>query len=131
MAPLDPFVKKKGMSEEEAVRKNVQPSGAGQAAAAAKKAQEQRKKDTDDMLKQLGSTPASPRVYKKGGKVKKTGVAKVHKGEVVLTEKQAKKLPRSMGGKGMGGGGPVGGKCPKTGEPRKRPAMGKGKGPRK
>jgi hypothetical protein len=28
--------------------------------------------------------------YKKGGKVKKTGVAKLHKGERVLTAKQAK-----------------------------------------
>lgn len=30
------------------------------------------------------------------------------------------KKPRSMGGKGMGGGGPVKGKCPKTGKPMKR-----------
>jgi hypothetical protein len=30
--------------------------------------------------------------YKKGGKVKKTGPALVHKGERVLTTKQAKKL---------------------------------------
>ncbi len=29
--------------------------------------------------------------FKRGGKVKKTGVAKVHKGERVLTAKQAKK----------------------------------------
>jgi hypothetical protein len=29
--------------------------------------------------------------YKKGGTVKKTGLAKVHKGERVLTKKQAKK----------------------------------------
>ena len=32
------------------------------------------------------------RGYKKGGKVKKTGIAKVHKGERVLTKKQAKKF---------------------------------------
>ncbi len=30
--------------------------------------------------------------YKKGGKVKKTGMAMVHKGERVLTKKQAKKF---------------------------------------
>ncbi len=30
--------------------------------------------------------------YKRGGKVKKTGLAKVHKGERVLTKKQAKKF---------------------------------------
>jgi hypothetical protein len=29
--------------------------------------------------------------FKRGGKVKKTGIAKVHKGERVLTKKQAKK----------------------------------------
>jgi hypothetical protein len=32
-----------------------------------------------------------PGTYKKGGKVKKTGLAKVHKGERVLTKKQNKK----------------------------------------
>lgn len=31
--------------------------------------------------------------YKKGGAVKKTGPAVVHKGEFVLTAKQAKKMP--------------------------------------
>lgn len=30
--------------------------------------------------------------YKRGGKVKRTGLAKVHKGERVLTKKQASKL---------------------------------------
>jgi len=35
--------------------------------------------------------PASPSSYHKGGKVKKSGVAKVLKGEVVLTKAQAKK----------------------------------------
>lgn len=35
---------------------------------------------------------AEPGGYKKGGKVKKTGMALVHKGEVVLTAKQAKKM---------------------------------------
>lgn len=34
---------------------------------------------------------AQPSSFKKGGKVEKTGMAKVHKGEVVLTKKQAKK----------------------------------------
>lgn len=36
-------------------------------------------------------SPASPSSFKKGGKVKKTGMAKVHKGERVLTKKQQKK----------------------------------------
>ncbi len=35
--------------------------------------------------------PATPDTYKKGGIVKKTGLAKVHKGEKVLTKKQAKR----------------------------------------
>ncbi len=34
--------------------------------------------------------------YKKGGKVKKTGLYKLHKGEKVLTKKKAKMLPRVM-----------------------------------
>jgi len=32
--------------------------------------------------------------YKRGGRVKKTGFAKVHKGERVLTKKQAKRLKK-------------------------------------
>jgi hypothetical protein len=50
------------------------------------------KKKKSELLKQ--PTPAGiadPSAYKKGGKVKKTGVALVHKGERVLTAKQAKK----------------------------------------
>lgn len=39
--------------------------------------------------------PAKPGSYKKGGKVKKTGIAKVHKGERVLTKKQTKKYESS------------------------------------
>jgi len=35
-------------------------------------------------------TLAKPPAFKKGGMVKKTGMAKVHKGERVLTSKQAK-----------------------------------------
>jgi hypothetical protein len=37
--------------------------------------------------------------YKRGGKVKKTGRAKVHKGERVLTKKQAAKYTRMKRGK--------------------------------
>jgi hypothetical protein len=51
-----------------------------------------KKKKKSELLKQ--PTPAGiadPSAYKKGGKVKKTGVALVHKGECVLTAKQAKK----------------------------------------
>jgi hypothetical protein len=35
--------------------------------------------------------------FKRGGKVRKTGVAKVHKGEQVLTAKQAKRYKRGRG----------------------------------
>lgn len=35
--------------------------------------------------------PATPGSFKYGGKVKKTGKARVHKGERVLTKKQARK----------------------------------------
>jgi hypothetical protein len=39
-----------------------------------------------------GAVEASPPSFARGGKVKKTGMAKVHKGEVVLTAKTAKAL---------------------------------------
>lgn len=44
---------------------------------------------------------AQPSSYKKGGKVKKTGMAKVHKGERVLTKAQTKKLEKSKKTKGV------------------------------
>jgi hypothetical protein len=37
---------------------------------------------------------AIPRSYKKGGAVKRTGIARVHRGELVLTKAQAKKYGR-------------------------------------
>ena len=40
---------------------------------------------------------ASPSMYAKGGVVKKTGVAKVHKGEKVLTLAQRKQLKKLAG----------------------------------
>lgn len=42
---------------------------------------------TNDMGDWAGS-------FKRGGKVRKTGIAKVHKGEYVLTAKQAKRRGR-------------------------------------
>lgn len=39
---------------------------------------------------------ASPPSYAKGGKVKRTGLAKVHKGEVVLTKKSAGALKKLL-----------------------------------
>jgi len=41
-------------------------------------------------------TAAEPDSYKKGGKVRKTGIARVHRGERVLTVKQTKKADRKM-----------------------------------
>jgi exonuclease VII small subunit len=41
--------------------------------------------------------------YKKGGKVKRTGVAKLHKGEQVLKKSTAKKYRKKHRGKGRGG----------------------------
>jgi hypothetical protein len=43
-----------------------------------------------------GAVAASPPSFAKGGKVKRTGLAKVHKGEVVLTAKAAKTLKALM-----------------------------------
>ena len=42
------------------------------------------------------ATPATPQSFARGGVVKKTGLAKVHKGEVVLTAKTAKALKALM-----------------------------------
>jgi hypothetical protein len=44
----------------------------------------------------MATPAASPASFAKGGKVKKTGMAKVHKGEVVLTAKTAKALKALM-----------------------------------
>lgn len=40
---------------------------------------------------------ASPLGFKRGGKVRKTGLAKVHKGERVLTKRQAKSHRKMCG----------------------------------
>lgn len=50
--------------------------------------------DTDDMTKPLGS-------FKKGGKVKKTGVYKLHKGERVMNPKQMKRMMKKSGMKAV------------------------------
>ena len=47
--------------------------------------------DGDTLYPSASVNPAVPKGFKKGGKVKRTGIAKVHAGEVVLTAKQAKK----------------------------------------
>jgi len=44
-------------------------------------------------LKTLVKTFTKPPSFKHGGKVKKTGIYKLHKGEKVLTAKQAKSHP--------------------------------------
>jgi hypothetical protein len=44
----------------------------------------------------VGAVEASPSSYKKGGKVKKTGKALVHKGEVVLTASKVKMLKKLL-----------------------------------
>lgn len=55
------------------------------------------KKKKDD-AKPVPTNPAkmaSPSGFKKGGKVKKSGMAKVHKGELVLTAREAKGRTKS------------------------------------
>jgi hypothetical protein len=44
----------------------------------------------------VGAVEASPSSYKKGGKVKRTGKALVHKGEVVLTASKVKMLKKLL-----------------------------------
>jgi hypothetical protein len=46
--------------------------------------------------KAVGAVLASPPSFAKGGKVRKTGLAKVHKGEVVLTAKSASTLKKLL-----------------------------------
>jgi len=77
------------MSVSERIKKlvaKVKPTpkslGSGMAAKAASAA--------TDRNKQIAEAAADPPSYKKGGKVKKTGLALVHKGEKVLTKKQQK-----------------------------------------
>lgn len=53
--------------------------------------------DVSDMTKPIGS-------YKKGGKVKKTGVYRLHKKERVLNPKQAKKFEKRGGLSALMGG---------------------------
>lgn len=49
---------------------------------------------TDMAKKHEADRKAHPFVYKKGGFVQRGGMAKVHKGELVLTKRQASKMPR-------------------------------------
>lgn len=53
----------------------------------------------ESIVNRFKSKPADPQLaepssYKRGGKVKKSGMAMVHKGECVLTKKQAENLER-------------------------------------
>lgn len=53
--------------------------------------------DQKDYEKRIRSGSwAKPGAYKKGGKVKKTGIAKVHKGEVVMPKKTVRKKTYSQ-----------------------------------
>ena len=46
--------------------------------------------------KAMGAVAAIPSAYKKGGLVKRTGRAKVHKGEAVLTKSAVKTLKKLL-----------------------------------
>ena len=45
------------------------------------------------------SGAAPPISYRKGGRIKRTGVVKVHAGEVVIPKKEIKRLERLIHGK--------------------------------
>ncbi len=53
-------------------------------------------KDTLKSRKDAIDQLASPNSFSKGGMVKKTGMAKVHAGEKVLTKSQTKKMSKKM-----------------------------------
>ncbi len=70
-------------------------SGAWDAAnKAAKRIADAIKASSGDKSADKMDAEMNPVSYKKGGPVKKTGLAKLHKGERVLTVKQAKKYGR-------------------------------------
>ena len=50
-----------------------------------------RKEAKQDKKRTIDEAEAEPSSFKRGGKVRKSGVARVHKGERVLTAKQDKK----------------------------------------
>lgn len=52
---------------------------------------------SDSMPDSTEGNMADPSGYKKGGTVKKSGMAKVHKGEKVLTKRQSKKYAARKG----------------------------------
>lgn len=52
-----------------------------------------------EKLQEKRSASASPSSFKRGGKVKKTGRARVHRGERVLTKKQDVKYQKIKRGK--------------------------------
>jgi hypothetical protein len=55
------------------------------------------KDTTSKKGKAAGDDYAVSQSFKRGGKVKRTGLAKVHKGEEVLTPKQQKQRPKRHG----------------------------------
>ena len=89
-ATLDQFKGYKGKSEAQLANEPVSKA----AMERAKKKEMERLKaipKDDGFLKSLRGPSVDLPKYKKGGKVKKTGLALVHKGERVLTKKQAAK----------------------------------------
>jgi len=66
--------------------------GAGTVKGAIYEGTKQAGKDIINKIAKYGQDSiATPKEYKKGGKVKKGGIAKVHKGEKILSKKQAAK----------------------------------------
>jgi len=57
------------------------------------------KDDSKEMESERFSASAAPPSYKRGGKVKRSGKARVHKGERVLTKAQAKRYEKRKRGR--------------------------------
>lgn len=76
--------RKSGMSAK--TKSGLRAAGAGMAAQGTSMIQGVRDEAMSDMNRQ-NPVPS----YRKGGRVKKTGLAKVHRGEYVLTAKKARK----------------------------------------
>jgi hypothetical protein len=99
MAEVDEYERRKGMTESQQIKemvkkkiKNMFSFGKDKPAKAADKPAAA--PPNNDLRKNIEDRNKALKEFKKGGKVHKTGPAKLHKGERVLTSKATKKLDK-------------------------------------
>jgi len=74
-------------------------SGAGAEISGNAPSKDDSKDNSKEMESERFSASAAPPSYKRGGKVKRSGKARVHKGERVLTKAQAKRYEKRKRGR--------------------------------